>query len=230
MPTKIPWCDEVWNYVTGCELDRAKILYGCEHCYAQRMAVRLAGRCGYYKRDPFRVTLHPSRLDLPVSWKKPRVIFVNSMGDLFHDDVKWDWIFDMVEVMQLATWHRYIILTKRPERLLETKFFSWPQNVYIGASASNQKDWSARIKVLEKIDCLRLMSVEPMLGPVRGTKKDMRILSGVFCGPETGPGARRFVSSWLLKLMRQCTESGVPFFDKRPLPCAIQDLPLGCRL
>ena len=113
MPTKIEWADESWNPVTGC----TKVDEGCRNCYAERMSKRLAGRCGYPADDPFRVTLHPDRLNKPLHWKKPRRVFVNSMSDLFHKDVPDGFIDQVFAVMALASEHEFMILTKRPERM-----------------------------------------------------------------------------------------------------------------
>jgi protein gp37 len=121
MPTKIEWTDEVWNPTTGCNDD--VISPGCEHCYARRMANRLAGRYGYPRNEPFRVTTHPDRLDQPLRWRKPRRVFVDSMGDLFHDDVPDDFIAAVFGVMAAASQHTFMVLTKRPERM--AAWFKW---------------------------------------------------------------------------------------------------------
>jgi protein gp37 len=115
MNTKIEWCDETWNPITGC----TPISEACEHCYAKRMANRLRGRFGYPKDEPFRITLHPDRLDQPLRWKKPRMIFVCSMGDLFHEDIPAKSIIDCLSIMAEAWHHTFLILTKRPERAKE---------------------------------------------------------------------------------------------------------------
>ena len=186
--TKIEWTDEVWNVVTGC----TSISEGCRFCYAKRMAQRLKGRFGYPEDEPFRVTFHPDRLNQPLKWKKPRRIFVCSMGDLGHDDVEQDWIFKIFTVIESAYWHRFLILTKRPEKvyglLTHDQFPAiirkygydwlgpqkynemgphWRNNQWLGISAENQQTADERIPILLRIPAAkRFVSLEPMLGPV----------------------------------------------------------------
>ena len=189
MPSKIEWTDETWNVVTGC----TKVSAGCTHCYAERMSKRLAGRCGYPKDDPFRVTLHPDKLDKPLKWKKPRKIFVNSMSDLFHEDVPDEFIDEVFAVMSDAGQHTFMILTKRPERMKQylsldnprytaRKVFNltkdpagkfdcdlhWPLiNVWLGTSVENQAAADERIPPLLQVPAaVKFISVEPLLGPV----------------------------------------------------------------
>ena len=170
--SKIEWTEKTWNVVTGC----TKISEGCKHCYAERMSKRLAGRCGYDKDEPFKVTLHPDKLDEPLRWRKPSKIFVCSMGDLFHEDVGFDVIRRIWAVMTTARQHTYMILTKRPERMKQ--FFKWMQkqefkvetswdNIWLGVTAENQQRADERIPILLQIPAAkRFVSVEPMLGPV----------------------------------------------------------------
>jgi len=177
MTTKIEWCQETWNPVTGC----TPISEGCTHCYAQRMAKRLAGRYGYPADYPFKVTFHPDRLEDPLKWRKPRQIFVCSMGDLFHDDVSF---YDIEKVFNTindcdpqrngGVDHRFLILTKRPKRM--KSFFEMSDNdwrialnpsIWLGVTAENQKRADERIPILLQIPAaVRFVSVEPMLGPV----------------------------------------------------------------
>ena len=172
--TKIEWAEESWNPVTGC----TKISPGCKNCYAEKMSKRLAGRFGYPAADPFEVTLHPDKITEPLSWKKPRRIFVCSMGDLFHDDVLDRWIAEVFKIIGMC-WaakdsrkdHIFMILTKRPERT-RNFFRDWPlfenlPNVWLGVTAENQEQADARIPVLLSIPAAkRFVSIEPMLGPV----------------------------------------------------------------
>lgn len=188
--TKIEWATHTWNPVTGC----SPVSEGCSNCYAKRMAKRLAGKAGYPKDDPFKVTLHPDKLDEPFRWKKPRNVFVVSMGDLFHEDVPDDWILKVFDVIGSCPQHIFMILTKRPEqmkefieklqvryynicspikaefRLKETPFFSKYKpikNLWLGVTAENQKRADERIPILLQIPAaVRFVSVEPMLGPV----------------------------------------------------------------
>ena len=184
MATKIEWATESWNPITGC----TPVSEGCEHCYARRMAKRLRGRCGYPVEEPFRVTFHPDKLDQPMKWKKPRMIFVCSMGDLFHEDVKNGWLADIFDTMADARCehHTFLILTKRPERWHDFMYFVeefWAgdtafntnmsildrpgNNIWLGVSAENQKHSDERIPVLLQIPAeRRFVSIEPMLGPV----------------------------------------------------------------
>jgi len=243
MPTKIEWCDEVWNPVTGCD----PISEGCDHCYARRMACRLQGRFGYPSEAPFRVTFHPDRLDIPLKWKTPRRIFVNSMGDLFHEAVDDEWIKKVFNAMATdilqPCLHTYLILTKRPKRMAaffaaNTKQGTLPWlNVWLGVTAENQARADERIPILLSIPAaVHFVSVEPMLGPVdletyllsdadKAAHEDQllepiqgfnyRKLNWVIAGPETGPGKRKCKNFWINHLWLQCGAAGVPFFDKR---------------
>jgi len=170
--SKIEWTEYSWNPVSGC----TPISEGCQNCYAKRMSKRLAGRCGYPADDPFRVTLHPERLYEPLKWKKPRRVFVCSMGDLFHEDVPDEFTEKVFDVMATVSRHTFIVLTKRPRRLLE--FVKWQAhetgegylnegNVWLGVTAENQARADERIPILLQIPAaVRFVSVEPMLGPV----------------------------------------------------------------
>lgn len=188
MPTKIEWAEETWNPVTGC----TPISEGCANCYARRMAKRLAGRYGYPAYDPFKVTVHPGRLNDPLRWRKPRMIFVCSMGDLFHPDVPFEFIDRVFAVMFCNPQHTFLVLTKRPENvqvyftnLLKDSYnpkrvlikdeigwgnywVPWPlPNLWLGVTAENQARADERIPILLQIPAaVRFVSVEPMLGPV----------------------------------------------------------------
>lgn len=184
--TKIEWATHVWNPTTGC----SKVSAGCQNCYAERMAKRLAGRCGYPKDDPFRVTLHPDRLDEPLRWRKPRRVFVCSMGDLFHPDVPFEYIDRIFSTMALAWQHTFLILTKRPERMRdyitttrttdvvlqhwkpERGERTWPlSNVWLGVTAENQEMADERIPILLQIPAaVRFVSCEPLLSAIDLTK------------------------------------------------------------
>jgi protein gp37 len=181
MSTKIEWCDETWSPVTGCKSD-----FACwDHCWAKRMALRLAGRYGYDKTNPFRPTLHPDKLDQPLYWKKPRTIFVCSMGDLLCDGVPNEWIAQVLNTIcdGRCEQHTFVLLTKRPERwaawnrwMLQQPIRQYAMmmateghvsNLVLGTSVSTQADWDARVPVLCRIPAWRrVVSVEPMLGPV----------------------------------------------------------------
>lgn len=181
MSTGIEWTDETWNPVTGCD----HVSPGCDHCYAERMAVRLAGRAGYPADEPFRVTLHPDRLDQPSRWRKPRRVFVNSMSDLFHRDVPDEFIAEVFAVMGAAEQHTFQVLTKRPQRM--ARLLSSPEwsarlvhdhgipaagrgpfpNVWLGTSVENQRYAELRIPhLLATPAAVRFLSIEPLLGPI----------------------------------------------------------------
>lgn len=236
MKTKIEWATDVWNPVTGC----TKISPGCKNCYAERMAKRLAGRCGYPADEPFRVTLHPERLEEPLHWKKPRRVFVCSMGDLFHADVPSDFILQVWHVMNLSPQHTFMILTKRAARMemimnewlpsalelsvgLRAKYKVLP-NVWLGVTAENQEQADKRIPLLLQTPAaVRFVSVEPMLGAVAlDVSYGQGIgaffidsLDWVICGGESGPGARPMNPDWARDLRDQCQAAGVPFFFKQ---------------
>lgn len=180
MTTKIEWAEKTWNPITGC----TKISEGCKNCYAERLSKRLVGRYGYPKDEPFRVTFHPDRLDQPAKWRKSRRVFVCSMGDLFHDDVPFQNILDVFVKMVQYGDHQYLVLTKRPKRMLEF-FDAWEQmneaalvngqmriqlplrNVWLGVTAENQAAADERIPLLLQTPAAkRFVSVEPMLGMV----------------------------------------------------------------
>jgi len=233
MPTKIEWCHETWNPITGC----SPISEGCKNCYAQRMAQRLKGRFGYPEDEPFRVTFHPDRLDQPLKWKKPQMIFVCSMGDLFHKDLRrntgfgtsWERVCEIYEVMMKTSWHTFLILTKRPDNM-GWFYKEWVnclvevRNIWLGVTVESSK-YLSRIDELLKIPAvIRFVSIEPMLEPMYILKylkqpktldgRERSLLNWVIAGPETGPGKRTCKPEWIKHLYDQCQEAGVPFFDK----------------
>lgn len=252
MSTKIEWADETWNPITGC----SPVSAGCNNCYAKRMANRLRGRHGYPADNPFNVTLHPDRLEQPFRWSKPRKVFVCSMGDLFHDDVPFEFIAKVFGVMHDAKQHIFMVLTKRPERMKE--FFewftgsewrgAWPKeypHVMIGVTAENQETANRRIPILLSIPAtMRFVSVEPMLGAIsfRWAKWEswkklannhldgLRRLNWVIVGGESGPGARPMQPEWVRRLRDECREAGVPFLFKQWgewAPMQLRDAPNG---
>lgn len=168
--SKIEWTDSSWNPITGC----SPISEGCDNCYAKRMALRLAGRCGYPKDYPFAVTFHERHMEDPLHWKKPRKIFVCSMGDLFHPEVPCDWIWWIFGTMLECPQHTFMVLTKRPgraEKILREMCLAsgrrLPENCWLGVTAENQRNADERIPTLLDIPAaVRFVSVEPMLGPV----------------------------------------------------------------
>ncbi len=224
--SKIEWTDVSWNPVTGC----TKISPGCEHCYAKRMSKRLAGRFGYPAENPFSVTCHPDKLDQPLHWKKPRNIFVCSMGDLFHEDVPEQFIWRCFLTMSIATQHTYQVLTKRPETMAKMMRIAFSSdlhgggpapNVWLGTSVENA-DHVSRIELLRNTPAaIRFLSLEPLLGPI--TRLPLRRIDWVMplcgidwviVGGETGPGARPMDPDWARDIRDQCKTAGVPFFFK----------------
>ena len=221
MPSKIEWTDEVWNPVTGC----TKVSEGCKNCYAERIY-------NQYNASPFsEVSHHYARLEQPLRWKKPRKIFVCSMGDLFHEDVPFEFIDRVFESMIKAHQHTFLILTKRPERMKgyidslcedNEKYDGIPLNnilnhVWLGVSVENQDNLWRVDKLLQIPAAVRFVSVEPMLGEI-----DFSILpeceaeiDWVICGSESGPKRRECNIEWVCSLRDQCTMAGVPFFLKQ---------------
>ena len=206
----IEWTESTWNPVTGC----TKISPGCHHCYAERMATRLkAMGQPNYKRG-FKVSLQEHMLELPIAWKKPQMIFVNSMSDLFHEDVPDPFIRRVFDVMSRASWHTFQVLTKRAERMNGLGLsLKWPANVWAGVSVENRR-------YLERIDFLRTMparvrfiSFEPLLD--RLGKIDLTGIDWVILGGESGPGARPMEPSWVVEIKEQCLATGIPFFFKQ---------------
>ena len=223
--TRIEWTDMTWNPITGC----SPVSEGCENCYALRMAIRLKGRCGYPKDDPFRVTYHEDRILDPFGWTKPLRIFVCSMSDLFHPLVKYDWVEAVFETIRRNERHRFLVLTKRPERMRAylSTMPHLPSNAWLGVTAENQARADERIPILLDIPAAKhFVSVEPMLERVDlaeflpgdkwfASEHFMSYpLDWVICGGETGPAARPIHPDWARSLRDQCQEANVPFFFK----------------
>lgn len=210
MASKIEWTDETWNPVTGC----TKISPGCKHCYAERMAARLQAMGQPNYRRGFALSLHPHALDLPLRWRKPQVIFVNSMSDLFHEDVPEEFIQRVFATMVRADWHRYQVLTKRAERLAElSPRLPWPGHVWMGVSVENA-DYAWRIDRLRSTPAkVKFLSLEPLLGPL----PDLNLggIDWAIVGGESGPGARPMDLDWARDIRDQCQAAGGPFFLKQ---------------
>ena len=212
MATKssIEWTEATWNPVTGC----TKVSPGCKHCYAERMSLRLQAMGQRNYVNGFELTLHDRMIEKPLSWKKPQLIFVNSMSDLFHDEVPVDFILKVFNVMQRASWHKFQVLTKRSQRLLELNSqIDWPNNVWMGVSVENQ-DYTFRIDHLGKTDAItKFLSLEPLLGPLSGLNLDK--INWVIVGGESGPRARPMREDWVLQILDQCNVASVPLFVKQ---------------
>jgi len=206
----IEWTESTWNPVTGC----TKISDGCQHCYAERMTKRLKAMGSPNYRNGFKLTIHRDSLELPLSWRKPQIIFVNSMSDLFHKDVPTAFIKDMFEVMQKAYWHKFQILTKRSERLLcLSKELTWSDNILMGVTIENKKHLN-RLTHLKKTGAkTRFLSLEPLLGPLPNL--NLQDINWVIVGGESGPGARPLKPEWVTDIRNKCSRASVPFFFKQ---------------
>lgn len=206
----IEWTDATWNPVTGC----SKVSPGCKNCYAERLAVRLHAMGNPRYQNGFEVTLHEDQLTLPLRWKQPKKIFVNSMSDLFHQEVPDDFIAQTFEVMGKADWHLFQVLTKRAERLVElVPKLPWPPNVWQGVSIESA-DYTWRANSLQKVPAaVRFLSVEPLLGPI--PQLPLKGISWVIIGGESGPHFRAVDPTWVRGIRDQCVRSKVLFFFKQ---------------
>jgi protein gp37 len=206
----IEWTESTWNPVTGCD----KISPGCKYCYAEVMARRLEGMGQPNYRNGFGLTLQPQMLERPLAWRRPQMVFVNSMSDLFHRDVPVGYIRQVFEVMRRASWHTFQVLTKRAERLEElADQLLWPSNVWMGVSVERD-DYAFRIEHLRRTPAaVRFLSLEPLLGPLPGL--DLREIGWVIVGGESGPRARPMKEEWAVDILRQCRAAAVPFFFKQ---------------
>lgn len=212
MATKstIEWTEATWNPVTGCK----KISPGCKNCYAERLSKRLKAMGQPNYRNGFKLTLQPQMLELPLKWKKPQTIFVNSMSDLFHTEIPLDYIQQVFDVMNRAYWHRFQVLTKRADRLEEVSSdLNWSNNIWMGVSVENQK-YVHRIDHLRRTGAkVKFLSLEPLLGPLRNM--DLAGIDWAIVGGESGYGFRPVKEEWIVDIRRQCEDSGVPFFFKQ---------------
>ncbi|MCG3132648.1 MAG: hypothetical protein FLDDKLPJ_03511 [Phycisphaerae bacterium] len=212
--SSIEWTEFTWNPVTGC----SKVSEGCRHCYAERMAKRLRAMGNGRYENGFEVTLHDDLVDLPRRMRSPRVIFVNSMSDLFHERIPADFIRRVFDTMQACPQHTFQVLTKRSARLAElAPGLPWPANIWMGVSIEDAR-------VLHRVDDLRsvpvaeaggvrFLSCEPLIGPLDNLPLDG--ISWVIVGGESGPGARTMQRSWVESIRRQCRRAGVAFFFKQ---------------
>jgi protein gp37 len=211
----IEWTDATWNPVRGC----TKISPGCKHCYAETFAERFRGVKGHPYEQGFDLRLVPEKLAEPLRWRTSKMIFVNSMSDLFHDEVQDNYIVAVAQVMVAAKWHTYQVLTKRSERLrklLNTKlrFAAKQGHIWWGVSVEDKKYGLPRIEDLRNANAeVRFLSVEPLLEDMG--KLDLRGIDWMIVGGESGAGARPMKKEWVLPLRDQCKRSGVPFFFKQ---------------
>ena len=209
--SKIEWTEQTWNPTVGC----TKISPGCKHCYAEKMALRLQamGMRGY--ENGFGLSLMPERLAEPLERRKPTIYFVNSMSDLFHEEVPFDYIDRVFDVMRRAHQHTFQVLTKRAERMADyCRGKAIPPNVWLGVSVEDRKHGLPRIRLLRGIDVMvRFLSVEPLLEDLG--KPDLRGIHWVIVGGESGSKARPMQRLWVDGVKRQCDKYGVPFFFKQ---------------
>lgn len=222
--SSIEWTDATWNPVTGC----TKVSLGCKHCYAERIAERFRGIPGHPYEQGFDLKLWPERLTLPLHWKEPRRVFVNSMSDLFHQDVTDDFVADVFDVMRRADWHIFQLLTKRSQRMrawsnahlcsqghAPNGKHAWPDHVWAGVSVETQA-YVGRIRDLQQVPAqIRFLSVEPLLGPVDLDGSLLEGIHWVIVGGESGPCARPMNPAWVYPILEQCRKYGVKFFFKQ---------------
>ena len=213
--SKIEWTDSTWNPVRGC----TKISPGCKHCYAETFAERFRGVKGHPYEQGFDLRLVPEKLAEPLRWRESKMVFVNSMADLFHARVPESYVVDVAEVMALADWHIYQVLTKRGLRLrtmLSSRlaFAAHRQHIWWGVSVEDKKHGVPRILELRQADAgVKFLSIEPLLEDLG--EIDLSGISWVIVGGESGPGARPMRKEWVLSIRDQCQEAGVPFFFKQ---------------
>ena len=207
----IEWTDASWNPSSGC----SKVSPGCRNCYAERIALRLQGMGNPKYSNGFKFTIHEDALDLPLKWKRPRKIFVNSMSDMFHERMNDDFLMKCFNVMVKADWHIFQILTKRPEKMLEfTKTYGpLPRHIWLGTSVELDL-YKSRIETLRKVPCeIRFVSFEPLLGPIG--KVDLKGIAWAIVGGESGPNHRPIDEKWVRELQKQCKHQKVAFFFKQ---------------
>jgi protein gp37 len=206
----IEWTEATWNPVTGCH----KVSPGCAHCYAETFAERWRGTPGHAYEQGFDLKLWPQRLELPLRWRRPRVIFVNSMSDLFHEDIPFEFVAQVFETMVRADWHVFQVLTKRHERLAElAPHLPWPENVWMGVSIENRRFVHRADYLREVPSAVRFISAEPLLGPLEGL--DLRGMDWLIAGGESGAKHRRMDLDWARALRELCVEERVAFFFKQ---------------
>jgi protein gp37 len=208
--SKIEWTETTWNPITGC----TKVSEGCRNCYAERLAGRLQLMGVSHYSNGFQVTIHEDSLEQPCKWKKPQVVFVNSMSDLFHEDVPLEFIQRVFHVMAECPRHTFQVLTKRSERLLElAPFLPWPNNIWMGVSVENT-DVVHRIKELQQTPAvIRFISFEPLLGPIIDFPAEG--IGWAIVGGESGPHARKLNPEWVDPILETCTNYNIPFFFKQ---------------
>lgn len=213
--SKIEWTDATWNPVRGC----TKISPGCAHCYAETLAERFRGVPGHPYEYGFDLRLVPQKLTEPLAWSQSRMVFVNSMSDLFHEDISDDYIELVTRVMAAANWHTFQVLTKRSERLFELltgklKFAAQLSHIWWGVSVENRRHGVPRIENLRNAaPAIGFLSIEPLIEDIG--QIELRNIGWVIVGGESGPGARPMQRAWVVNLRKQCRQAQVPFFFKQ---------------
>lgn len=208
--SKIEWTETTWNPITGC----SKISSGCQFCYAERMAKRLQAMGKPTYQNGFQVTIHPELFENPLNIKKSKIIFVNSMSDLFHESVPDAIILQLFDVMNQAYWHTFQILTKRASRLKElSNLINWTENIWAGVSVENNQNIN-RIDFLRTVSSkIKFLSLEPLLGSIPNINLDN--INWVIVGGESGPKARKMEKEWVIEIRDACLNQHVPFFFKQ---------------
>lgn len=206
----IEWTEATWNPTTGC----TKVSPGCAHCYAERMAHRLQAMGQPRYDQGFQLKLQDDVVELPLRWKTPRIIFVNSMSDLFHKDVPDEFIRRCFETMKTASQHKYQVLTKRPERVVQlADKLDWSDNIWMGTSVESTT-YIERIRVLKRVPAkIRFLSIEPLLGAI--PRLPLKGIHWVIVGGESGPQSRPMKAEWVREIRDQCIAKEVPFFFKQ---------------
>jgi protein gp37 len=206
----IEWTESTWNPVTGC----SKVSPGCAHCYAETFSERWRGIANHPYEQGFDLRIWPERLDIPLRWRRPRMVFVNSMSDLFHENIPDEFIRRVFDVMVRADHHTFQVLTKRHERLVAlASDLPWPSNVWMGVTIENRR-WVGRADYLRDVPAaVRFISAEPLLGPLEGL--DLSGIHWLIAGGESGPGHRRVREEWLTDLRDRCEAEGVAYFFKQ---------------
>lgn len=208
--SKIEWTESTWNPVTGC----TKISQGCEHCYAATLAKRLKAMGNVRYKNDFAVTVHEDLFEKPLEWKKGKMIFVNSMSDLFHESVSDEAILKIFSTMNRASWHIFQVLTKRPERLLAlSKYINWTNNIWMGVTVECNR-YVDRCEILKSTGAnIKFVSAEPLLENLSDI--NLKGIDWLIVGGESGAGARKMEEKWVLNLKSKAAESNTAFFFKQ---------------
>lgn len=208
--SKISWTEKTWNPITGC----TKISAGCKNCYAEKMAKRLLAMGQEKYKNGFNLTIHPKDLEAPLHWKKPSMIFVNSMSDLFHDRLPTDYILSVFDVMRRANWHTFQVLTKRSERLAAMSYMiDWSDNVWMGVSVESDEHY-IRIEHLRRTRAkIKFVSFEPLIGKIY--YPDLLGIDWAIVGGESGPNCRLFDVAWARSIKTACSLDGTAFYMKQ---------------